>query len=175
MNRLLPVFIMIMALGPALNQAGPAAAQSQLDQAQLTAALTAKIERGLSGPDLWNTGYDFYRLYPPTPESARRIHLAFKAARGLTARQKDDLRQAAAYWLRIYREGPTRVTAGREVWRPDPYLADHGPYLGNPLKMARPDKPGPYAETHRRPAAEWPPPRKNNPYPGSYYPGLYPP
>lgn len=166
---LIPAGLLILFIG----WPGLANAQGQLRKDQVTTALTAKLERGLSGPDLWNTGYDFYRLHPPTPETARQIHLGFKAARGLTAKQKNDLSQAAAYWLKIYQEGPTTVVVGRETWWYDPYGPQPRRSLDNPLRMTRPAKPGPYGDAPRRPDAQRA--RQKRSYPGPYYPGVYPP
>ncbi|UQZ88901.1 hypothetical protein C4J81_06705 [Deltaproteobacteria bacterium Smac51] len=131
---------------------------------------------------LWNTGYDFFRNFPKNQDTARAIKEGFLRARADTREQKQILTKAAIYWEKIHDYGITNVPVGN-----DPNTRDMT-YYGSTAKLStlpmlksgdkhRPhrdfsnfDYPGRFLEK-RHPYKG----RADNPYPGKYYPGMYPP
>jgi len=156
----------------------------RLSSAQVRAELENRLSRNPTPADpatIWNTGYDFFRNYPRNQDTAQAIKDAFL---GVLRRQTDPdrrrvLLQAAIYWEKIHDYGITNVPVGLDPnTRSQIYYGDYSKF-----STLAPVTSG------RRPAgsssADWPGRVLNrrqpyqghadNPYPGGYYPGLYPP
>jgi hypothetical protein len=132
--------------------------------------------------NLWNTGYYFYRNYPRNQDTAQAIKDGFL---GAMRRQTDPgrrkvLLQAAIYWEKIHDYGIINVPAGQDNnTRANIYYGDYSKFSTlAPGRAGRPparstglgDWPG--RVLNRRQPYQG---RADNPYPGAYFPGLYPP
>ncbi|MDL2226173.1 hypothetical protein LJB86_00745 [Deltaproteobacteria bacterium OttesenSCG-928-M10] len=128
---------------------------------------------------LWNVGYDFYRNFPQNQDTARAIMQGFLRARADTPAQKQILTKAAIYWEKIHNYGVANVPVGQ-----DPNTRDKIYYGGN-SKFTTLAKRRPGSQHQGYPPYDWPGRHINkrapyygrpaNPYPGKYYPGMYPP
>lgn len=173
---------------PAWSQYGQRNAFTTMGRRLTTAQVRAELENRLSRnpvqtdpATIWNTGYDFFRNYPTNQDTARAIKDAFLDVR---RRQTDPdrrrvLLQAAIYWEKIHDYGQTNVPAGLDhSTRDNIYYGDYSSFstLGLVTSGRRPvgftggDWPG--RMLNRRQPYQG---RADNPYPGSYYPGIYPP
>lgn len=159
----------------------------RLSAAQVRTELELRLSRNPAPSDpttLWNTGYDFFRNYPRNQDTARAIKDGFL---GVMRRQTDPARrrtllQAAIYWEKIHDYGITNVPVGIDNNTRDMiYYGDYskfstlapvpaGPRGRRPPGFTGSDWPG--RMLNRRQPYQG---RADNPYPGSYYPGLYPP
>ncbi|MDR1921424.1 MAG: hypothetical protein LBS31_06745 [Candidatus Adiutrix sp.] len=173
--------------------AAPAAAQpaatvrnayTPMGQVLTTAAVRDELERRMTlSPQneaaLWNTGYDFFRNYPKNQDTARAIKDGFLRARPGTPQQRAVLMKAAIYWEKIHDYGLANVPVGLDDSTRDKiYFGETG--KAGDLAMRRPgskhkgygryNRPG--RHINKRPPYQG---RPDNPYPGKYYPGLYPP
>ena len=155
----------------------------RLSSAQVRTELEDRLSRNLAdSATIWNTGYDFYRNYPRNQDTARAIKDGFL---GVMRRQTDPdrrrlLLQAAIYWEKIHNYGVTNVPVGLDPnTRSKIYYGDYSKF--STLASASAGRP-PARSTGR---GDWSgrilnrrqpyQGRANNPYPGAYYPGLYPP
>ncbi len=154
-------------------------------QALTVAMVRDELERRLAlnpgnEATIWNAGYDFYRGFPQNQDTARTIMQGFLRARADTPEQRLLLRKGAIYWEKIYAYGVKNV----------PVAVDTNPrgqiYYGP--RRSKASTLGLRASGSRHqgfPNYEYPgrrltqqPPyqgRPDNPYPGKYYPGVYPP
>jgi hypothetical protein len=130
---------------------------------------------------IWNTGYDFFRNYPANQDTAQAIKNGFLGAmrRQTDPGRRRTLLQAAIYWEKIHDYGITNVPVGLDhSTRDNIYYGDYSkfstlaPVSGGrrPAGFTGSDWPG--RMLNRRQPYQG---RADNPYPGSYYPGLYPP
>ena len=145
--------------------------------------LNRRLGRNASYQTLWNCGYDFYRLHLRNQDAAQVIFLAYTSVRGNNPEQDRAIKQAAIYWQKIHDYGITNVPVGidnslRETV-PNPRRGREGS-----LRMARPrGGPVPLRDSEatmgrradRRMNQRDLRGRRVNPYPGPYYPGVYPP
>ncbi len=131
---------------------------------------------------LWNTGYDFFRNFPKNQDTANAIKEGFLRARADTPEQREILRKAAIYWEKIHDYGIGNVPVAN-----DPNTRDMI-YYGSTAKHSTliMSRPGAKHRPHRDfRNFDWPgrtlekrapyKGRPDNPYPGKYYPGMYPP
>ncbi|MDR2353857.1 MAG: hypothetical protein LBF22_12035 [Deltaproteobacteria bacterium] len=151
-----------------------------LEVVEVREELERKLRQGASYQTLWNTGYEFYRIHLRNQDTANVIFRAYLAVRGNNPEQQKAITQAAIYWQKIRDYGITNVPVGidntfRETV-PNPRRGRTGT-----LKMARPrGGPVPLRESEAT-LGNRAAPRENlngtkrNPYPGPYYPGVYPP
>ncbi len=185
-----------LALALAFFLAGPALAQwnhesrnaftpmgNDLTWGMVRAELERRMEMNpQNDASLWNTGYDFFRNFPKNQDTANAIKEGFLRAAPNTPEQGAILRKAAIHWEKIHDYGIINVPVAN-----DPNTRDMI-YYGSTAKhstlvMSRPgakhrphrdfrnfDWPGRYLEK-REPYKG----RPDNPYPGKYYPGVYPP
>lgn len=128
---------------------------------------------------IWNIGYEFFRLYPPSQDTAWAIHQAFLTARTNDAEQRQTLLKAAIYWEKVHDYGIGNVPAGQDFQTRDKiYYGKHDKASTMPLRSQgsrhqnftnyfEPGRNLEKVETYRG--------RSDNPYPGNYYPGVYPP
>ncbi|MDR1487506.1 MAG: hypothetical protein LBT62_05885, partial [Deltaproteobacteria bacterium] len=122
--------------------------------------------------------YDFFRLHGRNQDVALTIHSGYMAVRGNTPQQVKVLRQAAIYWQKVHDYGITNVPVGIDnSLRAN--VPTGPPNYQTTLEMRRPisgDVPmvkGDRANrTSRRTRYKG---RPENPYPGPYYSGIYPP
>lgn len=151
-----------------------------------SAMVRDEIERRLAAAprneaEIWNAGYDFFRNYPRNQDTAKAIQEGFLRARPNSPEQKALLSKAAAYWGQTHNLGVTNVAAGRETnERVRAFYPRRGPSKPPPPGMRASgsrhkgfknyERPG-YRLNQKPPLAG----RAPNPYPGKYYPGLYPP
>jgi hypothetical protein len=165
--------------------AGTAAAQPMHPLRELTVeevrtALEWKIARGASYQTIWNTGYDFYRVHLGNQDTAEVIFRAFLAVRGNNDEQRSAVRQAAVYWQKIHDYGIANVPVGIDNSLRETVPAPRRGREGT-LKMARPKGgPVPMRDSEATMARRAEPRRRldgtlENPWPGRYYPGVYPP
>ena len=158
-------------------------AGQRLTAAQVRIELEDRLGRNPTDPaTIWNTGYDFFRHYPRNQTTARAIMEGFL---GALRRQTDPdrrrvLLQAAIYWEKIHDYGIINVPAGQDHnTRSNIYYGDRSKF-----STLAPSPPGgPPARSNGR--GDWPgrvlnqrqpyQGRADNPYPGPYFPGLYPP
>ena len=153
---------------------------------QLTSDMVRdELERRLAlNPDneatIWNAGYDFYRNFPHNQDTARIIKDGFLRARPGNQAQRLLLRKGAVYWAKIHDYGVANVPVGF-----DPNVRGktyYGPRRSKASTLGQRRS----GSTHKGfPNYDWPgrrldrqPPyqgRPDNPYPGKYYPGVYPP
>jgi len=159
---------------------------ARLSAAQVRTELEERLGRNPAPSDpttLWNTGYDFYRNYPRNQDTAMAIKEGFL---GVMRRQTDPnrrriLRQAAIYWEKIHDYGITNVPVGLDPnTRQKIYYGDYSKF--STIAMVSPGRRPPRSNGS---VSEWPgrmlnrrkpyKGRADNPYPGAYYPGLYPP
>jgi hypothetical protein len=150
---------------------------------EVRADLERKLGQNASYQTLWNTGYQFYRVHLRNQDTAEVIFRAYTAVRGNNPEQTKAINQAAIYWQKIHDYGITNVPVGidnslRETV-PNPRRGRMGT-----LKMLKPKGgPVPLRESEatlanramRRMDRRDLKGRRINPYPGPYYPGVYPP
>ena len=150
---------------------------------EVRAELERKLRQNATYQTIWNTGYEFYRVHLRNQDTAYVIFLAYQAVRGNTPEQDRAVKQAAIYWQKIHYYGITNVPVGvdnsvRETV-PNPRRGRIGT-----LKMAKPrGGPVPLRDSEatmgnraeRRMNQRDLRGRRVNPYPGPYYPGVYPP
>ncbi len=128
---------------------------------------------------LWNVGYHFFRTFPRNQDTARAIMQGFLSAQAQNPEQRQLLTKAAIYWEKIYLYGQANVPVGQ-----DPNTR-RKIYYGDQSKFTTLAK-RPAGSAHQGfPNYDWPGrninkrlPRRgraDNPYPGRYYPGMYPP
>jgi hypothetical protein len=138
-----------------------------------------RLARDPSYATIWNTGYDIYRLHLRNQDTAITIHRGFMSVRGSTPEQNRALRQAAIYWQKVHDYGITNVPVGIDENNRDNIYYGSDPYLttlamrrpkGGPVPL-RPGDRAPSTKKRRQPYVG----RPSNPYPGPYYPGVYPP
>jgi hypothetical protein len=147
---------------------------------EVQAELERKIRRGASYQTIWNTGYDFYRVHLRNQDTAQVIFEAFMSVRGLNEEQERAIIQAAIYWQKIHDYGITNVPVGIDNSLRETIMAKRRGRVGD-LKMLRPKSgPVPLRESeaslgNRAKPRETFGDRKENPYPGPYYQGVYPP
>lgn len=128
---------------------------------------------------IWNIGYEFFRLYPPTQDTAWAIHQAFLTTRTNDPNQRQILLKAAIYWEKIHDYGIGNVPAGQDFQTRDKTyygkndkagtmpMRSQGSRHQNFTNYFEPGRNLEKVETYRG--------RSDNPYPGNYYPGVYPP
>jgi hypothetical protein len=149
-----------------------------LTPAMVKAELEFRLTRDPSYATIWNAGYDFYRLHGRNQDVAMVIHLGYMAVRGDTPEEIKALRQAAIYWQKVHDYGITNVPVGIDENLRAQIPNGPMPYQST-LEMRRPKggpvpmvKGGRAARTSRRTTYKG---RPENPYPGPYYSGVYPP
>ena len=152
---------------------------------RLTSAMVRdELERRLAAAPrneaaIWNTGYDFYRVYPRNQDTAQAIKDGFLRARPDTAEQRQILTKAAIYWEKIHDYGVQNVPVGVDHnTRQKIYYGDKSKFTTMPMR-------GSGSRHQGFPNYSWPGRyigkrqpyrgRADNPYPGKYYPGMYPP
>lgn len=128
---------------------------------------------------LWNVGYDFFRNFPPNQDTARLIKEGFLRARSNTPDQRATLHKAAVFWEKIHDHGLTNVPVGLDN------SSRQKIYYGDTRKASTLSLRQRGSQHQKFPNYSWPgryinkrPPyqgRPDNPYPGKYYPGVYPP
>ncbi|MDR2724611.1 MAG: hypothetical protein LBC90_00785 [Candidatus Adiutrix sp.] len=191
--RIFPALLVLAALAatalPAWAQYGQrnafTPAGQRLSAAQVRTELENRLNRNPNPADpatIWNTGYDFFRNFPRNQDTARAIMDGFL---GTLRGQRDPdrrrvLLQAAIYWEKIHDYGIINVPAGQDFNTRDKiYYGDYSKFstLGlvpggrrPPAPTTRGDWPG--RVLNRRHPYQG---RPDNPYPGAYWPGLYPP
>ncbi len=92
-------------------------AYTPVGQRLTSAMVTNELERRMqldprNEASLWNTGYDFYRNFPPNQATARAIEEGFLRARPDNVEQRAILTKAAIYWQKIHFHGRTNVPVG---------------------------------------------------------------
>jgi hypothetical protein len=185
-NRL-AVILSALSLSAALAlPATPLAAQDTAWRPLTAASVQREIEWRLQRENVgyatvWNAGYDFYRLHPRNQDTAMAIHQGYVALLGqrMEPELKRAIRQAAIYWQKVHDYGITNVPVGVDESVRGATWYGSEPYQTT-LRMRRPKGgPVPLRDGDRAPAGR----RKrtpqrgraDNPYPGPYYPGVYPP
>jgi hypothetical protein len=154
-----------------------------LEVGEVVEELERKLRQDATYQTLWNTGYQFYRVHLRNQDTARVIFRAYMLVTGNNPEQEKAIKQAAIYWQKIHDYGITNVPVGidnslRETV-PNPRRGRMGT-----LKMLKPKGgPVPLRESEatmanrakRRMDRRDLKGRRINPYPGPYYPGVYPP
>jgi hypothetical protein len=140
--------------------------------------LESKLTRQPSYATIWNVGYDFYRTHLRNQDTAMAIHLAYMSVRGSTEEENRAIRQAAIYWQKIHDYGITNVPVGiDESVRGKIFYGQED--FQTTLGLKRPKGgPAPYRKGDRAYKGQRRQPykgRPDNPYPGPYYSGVYPP
>jgi hypothetical protein len=170
----------------ALALAPPASAQDTAWRPLSAASVQMELERrlqreGASYASIWNAGYDFYRVHLRNQDTAMAIHQGYVALLGLRMEPelKLAIRQAAIYWQKVHDYGITNVPVGVDenlrgkiFYGSEPYqttLRMRRP-VGGPVGLRDGDR-APAGRRRRAPERG----RADNPYPGPYYPGVYPP
>jgi hypothetical protein len=152
----------------------------ELTVAEVRAALEWKIARGGNYQTIWNTGYEYFRRHLRNQDTAEVIFLAFRAVRGNNDEQQRAVTQAAIYWQKIHDYGITNVPVGIDNSVRETVPAPRRGREGT-LKMARPKGgPVPMRDSEATMARRAEPRRRlngdlENPWPGRYYSGVYPP
>lgn len=128
---------------------------------------------------LWNAGYDFFRNFPSNQDTAMAIKNGFLSVRTGTAEQRTTLLKAAIYWEKIHDYGIANVPVGQDV------TSRRQIYYGDPAKFSTLPRRQPGSRHEGFSSYDWPgrnlsrrepyQGRPDNPYPGKYYPGAYPP
>ncbi|MDR1308760.1 MAG: hypothetical protein LBL95_02495 [Deltaproteobacteria bacterium] len=164
---------------------GPLSAQAQdgawrpLSVNMVKAELEQRLSRGPSYATIWNAGYDIYRLHYRNQDTAMTIHLGYMSVRGQTDEENMAIRQAAIYWQKVHDYGITNVPVGRNdnlrgkiFYGDESYLSTLGMRRprGGPVPLRKGDR-APSGRRKRAPLKG----RPDNPYPGPYYSGVYPP
>lgn len=128
---------------------------------------------------LWNAGYDFFRNFPRNQTTAQAIKIGFLSARNGTPEQRATLRKAAIYWEKIHNSGITNVAVARNNQnRNKIYYGSRKKFTTMAKRPSGSLHPGfsgydwPGRNINRRQPYEG---RGRNPYPGKYFPGMYPP
>lgn len=172
-----------LALGLGLSGLfGPAPLPAQtewrpLSVSMVKAELESRLRREPSYATIWNAGYDIYRVHERDQDTAMTIHLGYMSVRGATPEESAAIRQAAIYWQKVHDYGITNVPVGiDENTRGRTYYGDSYQTtlaMRRPRGGAVPARPGDRAPTRarRKPYKG----RADNPYPGPYYMGVYPP
>jgi hypothetical protein len=171
----LPLLFLLWGGNFAVAQPDPSG--RPLTSFQVAAEIEARLLRNPSYATIWNAGYDLYRLHLRHQDTARAIYLGYRSVmgRGLSREANLAIRQAAIYWSKVHDYGITNVPVGVDnEWRGKIYYGDG--YLTT-LKMRRPKGgpvpliPNPKGRRKKDPYKG----RRDNPYPGPYYSGVYPP
>ncbi|MDR2461310.1 MAG: hypothetical protein LBE38_11140 [Deltaproteobacteria bacterium] len=158
----------------------PLAPNRQLEAGEVQAELERRIRNGASYQTLWNTGYEYYRLHQRNQDTAQAIFNAFMSVKGQNEEQEEAIIEAAIYWQKIHDYGITNVPVGIDNSLRETILAKRRGRRGT-LKMLRPKSgPVPMRESEASMGNRGKPREKangttDNPYPGPYYPGVYPP
>lgn len=128
---------------------------------------------------IWNAGYDFFRHYPQNQDTARAIKEGFLRARTNDPGQRAILNKAATYWANIHDYGIANVPAGQNQ------TLTQRKYYGRNSKQSTLPRRKSGTSHQGYPPYDWPgryidkgqpySGRQDNPYPGKYYPGVYPP
>ena len=179
MKKIVFIFVFIFCVYGADSEAQLISAGRNLDVNQVKNEIEARLARGAGEAAIWNTGYDFFRNYPKNQDTAMAIHKAFLGAKASTTEQQKILLKAAVYWEKIHDYGIANVPVGIDNNTRDNI------YYGSTAKqstlaMRRPvggpvpyyDSQGPPRNYERKPPYKG---RPDNPYPGKYYSGIYPP
>jgi hypothetical protein len=179
----------------ALAPAGPAPAQTdqpvrnafipmgqRLNSAQVRDELSRRLSLNpVNEAALWNTGYDFFRNYPRNQDTAQAIKDGFLQAlrRNTDPGRRRILLKAAVYWEKIHDYGIINVPVGENPnSRHKIYYGDTSKAGTLALRTSGSRHPGftgydwPGRFINKRPPYQG---RPDNPYPGRYYPGMYPP
>jgi hypothetical protein len=151
-----------------------------LSVSMVKAELEFRLARNPSYATLWNAGYDIYRNHYRNQDTAMTIHLGYMSVinRGDTPEENKAIRQAAIYWQKVHDYGITNVPVGiDENLRGKIYYGSES--YSTTLEMRRPKGgPVPLRKGDRAPTKKKRAPykgRADNPYPGPYYSGVYPP
>ncbi|MDL2260438.1 hypothetical protein LJB99_06165, partial [Deltaproteobacteria bacterium OttesenSCG-928-K17] len=179
------IFALILALAAAFGGAGQALAQIAPGQRLTKEMVRQELERRLAAAPkneavIWNAGYDFFRHYPKNQDTAKAIREGFLTARTNDPAQKKILMKGADYWGKIHDYGIANVPAGQNFSASGNIYRDRSNNRADRSRMRRPG-----SEHKGFPAYDWPgrnikrpQPRygqDNNPHPGKYYTGMYPP
>lgn len=151
-----------------------------LTSAMVRAELERRIARNPKNEaSLWNAGYDFFRNYPRNQTTAQAIKTGFLSVRGGTAEQRLTMRKAAIYWEKIHGGGVTNVMVGRNPNNRQKI------YYGSRDKFTTLAQRPPGRSHQGFKDYSWPGRniskrqpyrgRGENPHPGKYFPGMYPP
>ena len=192
--RLFSLILAVMITAPALLWTAEARAQTAyiprnaytFGGQRLTSDMVRdELERRLAlNPDneatIWNAGYDFYRGFPHNQDTARVIKEGFLRARASTPEHRLLLRKGAIYWAKIHDYGVKNVPVAF-----DPNLRGKTYYGQRGSKVSTLGRRAPGSKHKGFNSYDYPgrrlnqqPPyqgRPDNPYPGKYYPGVYPP
>jgi len=167
----------LLALAPVAARAqNDPPGRPQLTKETVRAELEWRLRRDPSYATVWNTGYDLYRLHLRNQDTAMAIFQGFMAVRGNNPEQSKAIRQAAVYWRKVHDYGITNVPVGLDTnlrgnifWGDSSYSSTLG--MRRPKGGAVPLRKN-YSSLKKRSPLKG---RANNPYPGNYYPGVYPP
>lgn len=128
---------------------------------------------------IWNAGYDFFRNFPQNQDTATAIKNGFLRARTNDPAQRQILTKAAIYWEKIHDYGIANVPVAQDN------STRQKIYYGDTSKFTTLGKRQPGSVHKGFPNYDWPgrnltrrqpyKGRPDNPYPGKYYPGVYPP
>ncbi|MDR0354967.1 MAG: hypothetical protein LBJ64_04450 [Deltaproteobacteria bacterium] len=171
------IFLLLLVFrAPAQAQDG---SWRPLSTDMVKAELESRLARNPSYATIWNAGYDIYRLHYRNQDTARVIHLGYMSVRGQTPEENRAIRQAAIYWQKVHDYGITNVPVGIDenlrgqiYYGSDSYLttlAMRRP-KGGPVPLRQGDR-APRGKRRAKPYRG----RPDNPYPGPYYSGQYPP
>ena len=184
-------FLIVFWLAGAETALGQVAATARnaytpMGQRLTSAMVRDEVERRLSlnpknEASLWNTGYDFFRNYPHNQDTALAIKDGFLRAwrQNSDPQQRVLLMKAAVYWEKIHDYGIKNVPVGIDHNnRQKTYYGDTSKFStlgmrksgGSHQSFNNRDWPG--RNIGRRQPYKG---RPDNPYPGKYYPGVYPP
>jgi hypothetical protein len=152
----------------------------RLDSAMVTNELERRMRLNPANEAaLWNAGYDFYRNYPQNQDTAQAIKDGFLRARPDNVQQRQILTKAAIYWEKIHGYGQGNVPVavnnqdtGRVYYGRNSKFSTLSMRPGGSQHKGFPNYDWPGRFIGRRPPYQG---RPDNPYPGKYYPGVYPP
>jgi hypothetical protein len=170
------VAVWLLSNGPAWGQD---TSWRPLTVEMVKSELEWRLGRDPSYATIWNTGYDIYRLHSRNQDTAMTIHRGFMSVRGQTTEQNKAIRQAAIYWQKVHDYGITNVPVGLDENIRGKIFYGSEPYAttlnmrrpkGGPVPL-RPGDRAPAGRQVRKPYRG----RPDNPYPGPYYSGIYPP
>jgi len=183
--------LLIIWLVPATAALGQVAASARnaytpMGQRLTSAMVRDELNRRLqlnpkNEASLWNTGYDFFRNFPKNQDTAQAIKDGFLGARrqNTDPQQRQILLKAAIYWEKIHDYGIQNVPVGIDNnTRDKTYYGDTSKFSTLGMRKSGSshkafnnyDWPG--RNIGRRQPYKG---RPDNPYPGKYYPGVYPP
>ena len=158
----------------------PAPHGEVLTSAAVQAELELRLARNPNNEaSLWNVGYDFFRNYPRNQTTALAIHNGFLNARTGTPEQREIMLKAAIYWEKIHAHGITNVPVGQDFQtRQKIYYGSQKKFTTMPQRSSGSshqkfnDYERPGSRLNQRQPYQG---TDTNPYPGKYYPGMYPP